>query len=72
MHADPEKNLITLNVELPGVKKDDVKIDVHNGVLTVSGEHASSGERKEDGWVVRERRSGRFERAVRLPQGVRA
>jgi HSP20 family protein len=59
--------------ELPGLRKEDVSIDVHNSLLTVSGESGGSTvtEEEERGYVVRERRAGKFSRTVRLPQGIK-
>ncbi|KAI0825964.1 small heat shock protein [Irpex lacteus] len=71
VHEDPSSNTVTATFELPGLKKEDVNIDVHNNVLTVSGESKVSSERDENGYVVRERRFGRFERSLPLPQGIK-
>ncbi|EJD52263.1 small heat shock protein [Auricularia subglabra TFB-10046 SS5] len=71
LHEDKEKNLVTATFELPGLKKEDIAIDVHNGRLTVSGEVKSSTEENKDGFVVRERRSGRFSRVLQLPQDAK-
>lgn len=71
MHEDDKTNTVTATFELPGLKKEDVSIDVHNGVLTVAGESKQSTEHDENGYVVRERRFGKFSRAVSLPQGVK-
>ena len=71
VHESKENNLITATFELPGLKKEDIAIDVHNGRLTVSGEVKSSNEENKDGYVVRERRFGRFERVLPLPQGTK-
>ena len=70
VHEDAEKNVVTATFELPGLKKDDVAIDVHNNLLTVSGESKAETERKEDGYAVRERRYGKFSRSLPLPQGI--
>ena len=66
-----DTNDIVATFELPGLQKDDVSIDVHNNVLTVSGQSNVSSERDEDGYVVRERRQGKFTRALSLPQGLK-
>ncbi|EJD52300.1 small heat shock protein [Auricularia subglabra TFB-10046 SS5] len=71
LHEDKEKNLVTATFELPGLKREDIAIDVHNGRLTISGEVKSSTEENKDGFVVRERRSGRFSRVLQLPQGAK-
>lgn len=61
-----------LRADLPGLTEDDVKIEVSDGVLTVSGERSSQGEERNDGYYRLERSSGRFSRSVRLPVGVDA
>lgn len=71
LHEDAEKNVITATFELPGLKKEDVSIDVHNNVLTVSGETKQSEERTEGGYSVRERRFGKFSRSLSMAQGVK-
>ncbi len=72
LHEDKEKNLVTANFELPGLKKEDVQIDLHNGRLTVSAETKLSEEHEQDGYAVRERRFGKFSRMLQLPSGVKA
>lgn len=72
VHENKESNVVTATFELPGLKKDDIAIDVHNGTLTVSGEVNTATEETKDGYVVRERRSGKFSRALQLPAGVSA
>lgn len=71
LHEDPQKNQVTATFELPGLKKEDVSIDVHNGRLTVSGESRMSSEHDENGYAVRERRYGKFSRTLQLPAGVK-
>ncbi|KAA1476764.1 HSP20-like chaperone [Dentipellis sp. KUC8613] len=71
LHENPDANTLTATFELPGLKKEDVNIEVHNNALTVSGETNVSSERKEDGYAVRERRSGKFSRTLPLPQGTK-
>jgi len=71
LHEDDQNNTVTATFELPGLTKEDVNIDVHNGVLTVSGESKISSERNESGYAVRERRYGKFSRAIPLPQGIK-
>ena len=71
VHEDAEKNVVTATFELPGLKKEDVNIDVHNNLLTVSGESKAETERNEDGYAVRERRYGKFSRSLPLPQGIK-
>lgn len=70
VHESAETNLVTASFELPGLKKEDVTIDVHNNRLVVSGESASANETNKDGWVVKERRTGKFSRSLPLPAGT--
>ncbi|KAF5393187.1 hypothetical protein D9757_001199 [Collybiopsis confluens] len=72
LHEDKEKNLVTAAFEFPGVKKEDVQLDMHNGRLTVAAETKQSEDREQDGYAVRERRFGKFSRTLQLPQGVKA
>jgi HSP20 family protein len=59
-----------VKVDLPGVSKDDVKINVDHGVLTISGERKSSHEDK-DARVHRiERSFGAYSRSFALPEDV--
>ncbi|VDB84737.1 unnamed protein product [Peniophora sp. CBMAI 1063] len=71
VHEDKEKNLVTATFELPGLKKEDVHIDIHNSVLTVSGETKIDETKEQDGYAVRERRFGRFSRSIPVPQGIK-
>ena len=71
IHEDAKTNTVTATFELPGLKKEDVNIDVHNNILTVSGESKVDENHDENGWAVRERRYGKFSRSVPLPQGIK-
>jgi HSP20 family protein len=60
----------TLSAEIPGVASDNVKIEVHDHVLTISGEKKAE-EKKEDEkkqWHVSERSFGSFSRTMTLPE----
>ena len=71
VREDAEKNLVTATFELPGLNKQDISIDVHNGRLTVSAESKISTEHNENGYAVRERRFGKLSRTLQLPQGLK-
>ncbi|KAF4577373.1 hypothetical protein EYR40_009266 [Pleurotus pulmonarius] len=71
LHEDAKANSVVASFELPGFKKDDVHIDVHNGRLTVSADSNVSSEKKEEGYVVKERRFGKYSRTLQLPQGIK-
>ena len=63
---------IEVHVELAGIPKDNISIDLDDEVLTISGESKSRWEDKGDGktWHRVESRSGKFMRKVRLPPGA--
>lgn len=63
---------LVLKADLPGIKPDEVKIKVEDGVLTVSGEHEEKEEEKKGDYMRRERRYGSFSRSMSLPRGVKA
>ncbi len=56
-----------LTAELPGLTDEDVKVTVSDHQLIISGEKRQKEERKDDGFMLRERRYGSFERHVVLP-----
>ena len=62
--------LIT-RVDLPGMKKEDVKVEIADGYLTISGERKREKEEKKDQFYRCEREYGSFYRAVPLPDGVK-
>lgn len=65
-----EGDAYAVRVDLPGVAPDDVEVTIEEGVLTVAGTRRVDIEREAGGVLHRERRMGRFERSVRLPEAV--
>ena len=61
---------ITINAELPGMKPEDVDVDVHEGILTLRGERKLENEEKREGYHRIERSYGTFSRSFSLPEGV--
>ena len=63
---------LVLRADVPGIKPEEVKIEVEDDILTVSGGHEESEEKKEKDYVRRERRYGSFTRSMALAAGVDA
>ena len=63
---------LVLRADLPGLDKDDVNIEIKDGVLTVSGERQAEHEERKDGYHRVERAYGGFSRSLSLPQGIDA
>ena len=63
---------LVLRADIPGIKPEEVKIEVEDDILTVSGEHEEHKEEKDKHYVRRERRYGSFSRSMALPPGVEA
>ncbi len=67
-----DKGHLVIHADLPGIKPEEVKIEVEDDILTVSGEHEERTDEKDKHFVRRERRYGSFSRSVALPPGVDA
>lgn len=59
-----------LQAELPGVDKNDIKVDLKDRVLTLSGERTYDNEVKAENYYRKERSCGKFQRAFTLPADV--
>jgi HSP20 family protein len=67
LHEDGD---LLIRAELPGVKREDVEITLHERVLSISGERRAEEHREGSGYYVRERRHGSFRRSLVLPHDV--
>jgi HSP20 family protein len=61
---------IVVKASLPGVKADEVQINITGEILTLKGETRQVEEKKDKAWHMREQRWGAFERAIALPTEV--
>jgi HSP20 family protein len=66
-----DKESVVVKAEMPGMKKDDVKISVQDNVLTLKGEKKQEKEEKESDYHRIERSYGSFCRSFELPTAVR-
>ena len=64
-------NRLVTKVDLPGLKKEDVKVEVSDGYLSISGERKAESEETRDDVYRCERSYGSFYRAVPLPEGAK-
>lgn len=62
-----EGEQLTVEAQLPGLKPENIDVNVEQGVLTISGQTTTEQERTERNYLVREHRTGRFSRSLRLP-----
>jgi HSP20 family protein len=62
---------LSVRVDLPGLKKDEIAVEVADRALTISGERKRATEEKNAEWVRSELIYGRFHRVIPLPDGVR-
>lgn len=72
LDVEEDGNEIRVRAELPGVEKDDFKIDVDGNRLTIRGEKKTSKEEKKKDYVYTECSYGSFERSLTLPCEVNA
>ena len=62
---------LVTRVDLPGMKKEDVSVEVTDGHLTLAGERKREAEEKKNDYYRLEREYGSFHRTVPLPEGVK-
>ena len=63
-------NEIVVKAALPGIKAEEVQINISGEVLTLKGETKHEEEKKDKAWHMREQRWGAFERSISLPTEV--
>lgn len=59
-----------VEVDLPGVKKEDITVDIKGNTLTISGERKTREEVKENDYYKCESTYGKFQRSFTLPEGI--
>ncbi|MCC6397616.1 MAG: Hsp20/alpha crystallin family protein [Bacteroidetes bacterium] len=67
--VESEKESI-LEMELPGVSKEDLRISLEKDVLTITGERKAQGIPEDAKWIRSESVSGKFQRSISLPHPV--
>ena len=59
-----------IRASLPGVAPEDIQVSIEDNVLTIKGQTAEQHQEEEGTHLMRERRTGSFYRALRLPDSV--
>lgn len=62
---------LMVKADLPGLTKDNVKVELTDEALTISGERKEEKEEKHEGFYRSERNYGRFYRQIPLPEGAK-
>ena len=70
MNVVDGKDKITVTLEMPGMEKKDINIELKDYVLTISGEKKEAQEVKEGDYFLQERQFGTFNRSVSLPENI--
>lgn len=60
-----------LQIDLPGMKKEDISVELSDGILSVSGERTDEREDQRKGYYLSERSYGSVQRSFRVPDSVR-
>jgi HSP20 family protein len=67
-----DKDNFTVKAELPGMKKEEIEVSLHDGCLSISGERKTESKHEDAELFRAERFFGRFQRSVSLPSTVAA
>lgn len=67
-----EKDNYVVQVELPGINKEDVKLSLEQGTLTITGERKAETKNETATAYHLERFQGRFQRTINLPESIAA
>jgi HSP20 family protein len=70
MDVYEKDHMVVVKAELPGLKKEDVEVEVEGGDLILRGQSNAESEVKQQDYYRTERRFGSFYRRMQLPAGV--
>jgi HSP20 family protein len=62
---------LVVRADLPGLKKDDISVDVADNVLTIRGQRKEESKEEREGYYWHERSEGSFYRRIPLPEGAK-
>ncbi|MCY4061225.1 MAG: Hsp20/alpha crystallin family protein [Chloroflexi bacterium] len=70
LDVEENANAYIVRANLPGISQDDISVNIHEDVLSVSAETAAENRDETSKMLIRERRFGRFSRSLRFPTNV--
>lgn len=70
VNISEDEGKYNLELSAPGFEKEDFKIELKKGMLTISGEHKTEKETKEKNFSRKEFSYGSFQRSFSLPEGI--
>jgi HSP20 family protein len=65
-----KNNELTIRADLPGLKREDVRVDISDNEVCIQGERKHEHEEEREGYYRTERGYGSFSRVIPLPEGV--
>lgn len=65
-----KNNELTIRADLPGMKRDEVSVDITDDAITIQGERKRESEEEREGFYRSERSYGSFCRVIPLPEGA--
>jgi len=65
-----DKDNFKVEVEMPGMGEEDVKVSIHDGYLNIRGEKSTSKQDKGKNYIIREISYGNYDRSIALPDSV--
>ena len=65
-----KNNELTIRVDLPGLKKDEISVEITDNAVTIQGERKRQHEEEKEGFYRSERSYGSFDRTIPLPEGA--
>ena len=72
INVEENEDSFNISAEIPGMKKNDIKISFQDNMLTISGEKQEEKKRKGRNYHRIERNFGKFSRSINIPADVRA
>ena len=72
LDVSEDKDKFTVRAEVPGMKREEIAVTIHDGLLSITGERKAEGKTEGEAVHRQERFYGKFERTVTLPAHVAA